>query len=177
MPHTEAKVIGRGRRKALRWAGGLAAIVLGAVAVAAPFVRGGGGDRAVIGTQFGEFTASHETMAALKWFSDRGRSNGFRSNADGELTHARLWLEPAAGVELPSGEFEAEFIRFNDDGEVVHVEHAAADAPSCTMLWVQDTSNPRYWYASCVGACPAPDERCTLFIDLGTLELACGCLP
>ena len=163
------------RRKAWAWAGAGVAVVLGAFAIAAPIARSHGEDRAVISTQYGDFTAAPTTMEALKWLSERGRTNGFRFNADLEVTHFRIALEAADGVELPSGEFESAFIRFNEQGQVVHVEHAAADAPGCTTVWVQDSTNPRYWYVTCTGTCTPPNAPCSLLIDLTTLELSCGC--
>lgn len=170
MPHSKDK-----RRTMLGWAGGAAAVLLGALAVAAPMTLLHGGDRSVIVTQYGEFTAAPETMEAMQWLSDRGRTNGFRFNAAHELTHFRIELEAAAGVELPSGEFGAESVRFNDAGQVVHVEYAAADAPGCTMVWIQDTTNPRYWYVACTGNCSPHDRPRSLLIDLTTLEMSCGC--
>lgn len=107
-------------RTILRWTGGAAAVLLGALAVAAPMTGFYREDRAVIVTEYGDFTAAPETMEAMQWLSERGRTNGFRFNAAHELTHFRIELEAAAGVELPSGEFAAESARFNDAGQVVH---------------------------------------------------------
>ena len=160
-----------------RMAWGVAGLVvaLGALAIAAPIVRSHGEDRAVIATQYGDFTASPSTMEAMKWLSDRGRSNGFRFNADLEVTHFRIALDAAEGVELPTGSFESEFIRFDDQGQVVHVEPAAATALGRTMVWVQDSTNPRYWFVTCTGTCTPQNLPCSLFIDIATLELSCGC--
>lgn len=163
-------------RTILRWTGGAAAVLLGALAVAAPITGFYRGDRAVIVSEYGDFTAAPGTMEAMKWLSERGRTNGFRFNAEYELTHFRVELEAAGGVELPSGEFGAESVRFNDAGQVVHVEYAPANAPGCTMVWIQDTINPRYWYVTCMGNCSPHNLPCSLLIDLTTLEMSCGCV-
>ncbi len=162
------------RRKALVWAGAGIAVVLGAFAIAAPIARSHDADRAVISTQYGDFTAAPSTMEAMKWLSERGRTNGFRFNANLEVTDFRIALEAADGVELPSGEFAAEFIRLNEQGQVVHVEFAAASAPGCTTVWVQDSTNPRYWFATCTGTCAPQSLPCSLLFDIATLELSCG---
>ena len=164
------------RRTMLGWAGGAAAVLLGALAIAAPVARFYGVDRAVIVTEYGDFTAAPETMEAVKWLSDRGRTNGFRFNAEHEVTHFRIELDAAAGVQLPVGEFASESIRFNDEGQVVHVEYAEASAPGCTMVWIQDSTNPRYWFVTCTGTCTPQNLPCTLLIDITTLEMSCGCV-
>ena len=102
------------RRTILRWTGGTAVVVLGALAVAAPVARVDDGDRAVVVSAHGDFTAPCETLDAAKWLSDRGRTNGFRFNADREITHLRLMLEPAEGTVLPAGEFHAQAVQFEE---------------------------------------------------------------
>ncbi|MFM7134659.1 MAG: hypothetical protein ACKO0W_10120 [Planctomycetota bacterium] len=163
------------RRTVLGWTCGTAAVLLGALAVAAPVARLYREDSAVIVTEYGDFSAAPEALQAMKWLSDRGRTNGFRFNADHELTHFRVELEAAAGFELPTGEFAAKSIRFNDEGQVEDAEYAASDAPGCTMVWIQDTANPRYWYVTCIGSCAANGLPCSLMLDLATLEMTCGC--
>lgn len=163
------------RRTRLGWVGGAAVMLLGALAVAAPVAWYYGAGRAVIATEYGDFTAAPETMEAVKWLSDRGRTNGFRFNAEREVTHFRIELAAAEGVGLPVGEFAAESVGFNDEGQVVHVEYAAADAPGCTMVWIQDSTNPRYWLVTCAGTCSPQSVPCILLIDLATLEMSCGC--
>lgn len=164
------------RRTMLGWAGGAAAVLLGALAIAAPVARFYGEDRAVIVTEYGDFTAAPETMEAVKWLSDRGRTNGFRFNTEHEVTHFRIELEASAGTALPVGEFAAESMRFNDEGQVVHVEYAEANAPGRAMIWIQDSTNPRYWLVTCNGTCTPQIPPCTLQIDLATLEMYCGCV-
>jgi hypothetical protein len=163
------------RRTVLGWTCGTAAVLLGALAMAAPVARLYRADSAVIVTEYGDFSAAPEALQAMKWLSDRGRTNGFRFNAGHELTHFRIELDAAPGFDLPAGEFAAESIRFNEAGQVEDVAYAAADAPGCAMVWIQDTANPRYWYVTCIGTCPPNGPSCSLMLDLATLEMSCGC--
>lgn len=166
---------GNFRRKLATWTCGAAAVVLGAVAVAAPITRSYSDDQSVIVTPWGNFTAPEQTMQVLDWLSDNRRMQSVRFNPAHELTAIGIDLEAAPGVELPDGEFTARFIRFNEEGQVVHVEYAAADAPNCMVLVVQDEVNPRRRHFYCVGACLPQNSPCTLTVDLATLEVACSC--
>ncbi len=171
MPQQRLKRYGR-----FLWVGGLAATALGVIAIASPARQVHDPDKSVIVTPYGEFTAAPETMEALDWFGDRGLCNGFRVNADSELTHMRIVLSAADGVELPTEDFEADFVRFNEAGEVVHIEFAPPNAPSCKLLWIHDTQDPQYWLPTCVGRCDATQAPCIQFMNFPTLELSCGCL-
>ena len=55
------------RRTLLGWTGGAAVVVLGALAVAAPVTRVDNGNRAVVVSAHGDFTAPRETLDAVKW--------------------------------------------------------------------------------------------------------------
>jgi hypothetical protein len=86
-------------------------------------------------------------------------------------------LEPAQGFQMPTGDFDAALVRFNETGEVVHIEFASAESAGCRTQWVQDASDRLYWYATCAGACTAPGASRALTLDRATLELSCGLVP
>ena len=156
------------RRTLLGWTGGAAVVVLGALAVAAPVTRVDNGNRAVVVSAHGDFTAPRETLDAVKWLSDRGRTNGFRFNADREITHLRLMLEPAEGTVLPVGGFHAQAVRFDEAGRVCLIASADSEADGLGTDWTQDSSDPRYWFA-------AIGDDCPLGIDSATLEVSRAC--
>jgi hypothetical protein len=162
-------------RTLLAVAGGAAGVVLGGLAIASPLTRSHDGDRSVIVTPYGDFTAAPETMKAFQWLSDRGLTNGFRFNTAFEVTHARVALQAAEGFELPVGAFEASVVRFNADGRVTGIEHADACAADCTSHWVQDQKDPRYWYVPCVASCATTGQERTMQLDTATLEFGADC--
>ena len=141
-------------RTILRWTGGAAAVLLGALAVAAPITGFYRGDRAVIVSEYGDFTAAPGTMEAMKWLSERSRTNGFRFNLQGEVTHFRVILEPAEGVVLPVGEFLSESVRFDPSGRVIHISLPDLESDRDSTQWTQDATDPRYWFVAIEGDCP-----------------------
>lgn len=162
-------------RTLLAVVGGVAGVVLGGLAIAAPLARVHDGDRSVIVTPYGDFTAAPEFLGALQWLSDRGLTNGFRFNSAFELTHARVALQAAEGFELPVGAFEASVVCFNAEGRVTGIEHADASVADCASCWVQDQKDPRYWYVPCVASCAMTGQECTMQLDTATLEFGADC--
>jgi hypothetical protein len=156
------------RRTVLACAVGVAAVVVGAFAIGAPGPRSDQDGRAAIVTDFGEFTAAHETVLALQWLSTRGGMNGFRFNPQLELTHVRVVLEPAGGVSLPAGAFQSDSVRFDEAGRVLDIVLAAPGSEGAHTDWEQDPIDARYWYASV-------EDECPLGIDLATRELTRNC--
>lgn len=113
---------------------------------------------------------------SLEWFFRRGLMRGLastRAHGDGLL----LLLRPAPGVAIPTGSFEAPFVRFDDAGEVLEIGEVG-EAPAsntCQTYWIQDTEDPAWWIVVCVGNCPPAGASCVLMFDAGTGTLACGC--
>ena len=72
------------------------------------------------------------------------------------------------------GDFEAARVVFNEAGEVVEIEPFTGPDAGCRTAYIRDPANPAVVVATCIGTCdPGP---CTLFIDLTTLGLGCGCV-
>lgn len=136
------------------------------------------GARDVVEVQAGghEFAARRTTMEAASWLSARGRLYGLKFAPDaGDGEQLRIHLVPAPGVEIPRGSFEASAIRFNEAGEVVEIVPAEA-ASSCQVVGFEDPDEPGRYFVSCIGGCTTPGLRCTLTIDIVTLQLDCPCM-
>jgi hypothetical protein len=140
-------------------------------------MHGSGSDETVRVDALGhEFVAKRETMKAAEWFGERGRLFGLKFAADaGSDERLRLRLVPSEGVAIPSGSFEASAIRFNDAGEVIEIVPADPTA-GCQVVAFEDPEDPGHYLVGCSGTCNDAALRCTLAIDIVTLELACPCM-
>lgn len=123
-----------------------------------------------------EFVANRGTLEAAKWLSARGLLEGVQLAQDaGKGERLKVALRGAPGVAIPAGSFEAAAIRFNEAGEVVEIVPASSDA-GCVVVGIDDPENPGQYWLGCMGNCSNPGLRCTLAIDIVTLEISCPCL-
>ena len=115
-----------------------------------------------------------ETAEAGVWLGERNRLLGFGFTPDLAVESLRIELVGAEGVVIPEGDFEASRVFFNEAGEVVEIEPFTGPDAGCRTAYIRDPANPAVVVATSIGTCdPGP---CTLFIDLTTLGLGCGCV-